>query len=335
MSVKEIPELQSLLGWLGKFPRDPRQTHRVHESDSEIIRISSKLYLALTVDSVSEEIAFKLYRDPYTMGWVTAMASLSDLAAVGAKPEGFLFSAQIGRELDEAGKKRMAEGLRAALKTSRTHLLGGDTGAAVSSVLSGVALGTTTTPPTSRIGMKPGDLICITGKSGIGPALGFRHLLGGEMPEECFRPRARVAEGLKLRGFASASMDTSDGIAATLHSLLTLNNVGMEIQADARHLDSRAVAYCQAQGIPALTLWFGEHGDFELIFSVPQKKLASLKRSFKNFSVIGRAVSKKSASRTQLDFGFLSTKNKSTIEEIRSSFDSVVAYLRAAPLSFE
>ena len=333
MSVKKLPELESLLSWLGKFPRHPAQTHAIHEADSEVIRISKNLYLAATIDSVSEEIAFRLYKDPYTMGWITAMASLSDLAAVGAEPLGVLFSAQLSSELEESARKRLADGFRDALKKTRTHLLGGDSGGALSTVLSGVGLGLLDSKPTTRIGMRPGDLICITGKSGIGPALGFRHLLGGALDESLYRPHARISEGIALRGIASSSMDTSDGIASTLHTLMTLNGVGLKLHPTSAHLDARAVQFCKEMNLPVSALWFGEHGDFELVFSVPEKKMPKLKRALKNFSVIGKATTKKAGTPLRLDF--LADRPKSNLQEIRSSFDAAVEYLRTAPINFE
>src|SRR5579885_3255122 len=149
----EIDELKS---WLGRFPRHPKQTHGLNESDSEVLKLGARSYLAATVDSVSEEIAYGLYQDPFTMGWVAAMASLSDLAAVGASPTGILFSSQWGRELAKEQRAVVAEGLRAALKRAKVHLLGGDSGDAAATQLTVTSLGLCDSKPISRIGLKPG-----------------------------------------------------------------------------------------------------------------------------------------------------------------------------------
>jgi thiamine-monophosphate kinase len=330
-------EIKELKSWLGSFPRHPMQTHGLNESDSEVLKLDAKTYLAATVDSVSEEIAYGLYKDPFTMGWVAAMASLSDLAAVGASPTGILFSSQWGKELGREKRSQVAEGLRAALKKAKVHLLGGDSGDAAATQLTVTSLGLCDSKPLSRIGLKSGDWICITGKTGIGPALGFRHLLGHSpdlLPEDSFRPEARLREGFRLRKLASAAIDTSDGLASALSTLAKLNECSFDLDWSEDILARPALDYCRWHRLPETSLWFGEHGDFEVLCGIPDRNLAQAKKEIKGLIVLGKVkrsthghTLKANGSKRSIRLDLLSEAPKSSLTEIRAAFDRMVYYL--------
>lgn len=275
MPIDQIPDMKSLVKWLGDRPRHPDQVYGLNESDCEILKLESNQFLVSTVDSISDEITTGLYRDPYTMGWVAAQSSLSDLAAVGCSPLGLLFSSQWGAQFTDEMKSEVARGFLDALRSAKTFLLGGDSGAAQSTVLTGVGLGMSSVQPVGRLGLKPGDILCVTGKTGSGPALAFGLLLGDGnklYSESNFRPQARLEEGRVLNGLASAVMDTSDGLLSALNTLRSMNDVEFDLTWNEQTLDPKAVAYCKERNIPLWLLWLGEHGDFELVAGVPLAK---------------------------------------------------------------
>lgn len=298
-------ETSELLKWLGKSDRSPIQTHGLNESDSEVVALDEERYLTTTVDSISDEILVGLYNEPFTLGWMTAQTSLSDLAAVGADPIGILFSSQWGIGTQTEFKAEVARGLHAALAESRTFLLGGDTGTAQSTVLTSVGIGIRRKPLISRIGITPGDYLCLTGKTGCGPALAFQLLSrllpnrsenpSSVFPESFYRPRARLESGRKLANIVHALMDTSDGVLSTLHTLAELNNVGLDLEWNPETLDERAVSYCQKAGIPLWLLWLGEHGDFQLISAIPPDRLKEAQSLCPDLHPIGRATARKTA----------------------------------------
>ena len=290
-SKSNLPELRELSSWLGKTIPHPKQTHGLGESDAEIVRIAKNQYLATTVDAIAEEIAYGLYPAPFTMGWMTATAALSDLAAVGAEPTGILFSSQWKWGTGNEFKTRVAEGLKKALAQQKTYLLGGDTGSSAETVLTGTAIGLLKKKPLSRLGIRAGDHLFLSGKIGIGPAFAFERVLGGStLTENDYRPKARLDLGKRLLGIASAMMDTSDGVAMSLHTLSTLNQVGIEFVYDTNLFDEAAIASVQAMNLPVSSLLFGEHGDFQLLFSVPEKNLNAFRRLKANCFEIGVAV---------------------------------------------
>lgn len=324
----QMHDLKDLVSWLGQVPRNPKQTHSIYESDCEVVELDPGRYLATTVDSVSEEIAVGLYHDPYTMGWVAAQASLSDLAAVGARPTGILLSTQWGSHVDLNFRKGVAQGVSAALREAKTFLLGGDSGSAPSTLLTTVGIGTLSSKPLSRRGARPGDLVCVTGKTGNGPALAYRFLLGDPesyFPEGLFRPKARLDLGNALLGNASSVMDTSDGLLTSLNTLRIINEVEFDLEFKEETLSPESVEYCRRRGIPLPLLWLGEHGDFELLVTIPAENLNAVQSHFPELIQIGR-VSRQQHS-TVIFENDIYRVNYSRVNYLRSGNPSDVAQL--------
>ena len=91
--LNQILENSSIKNLVKIFSRSPLQQNRLHESDAELINLpGTNITLAITMDSIVEEIEAGLYTDPYLIGWMTVMVNASDLAAVGAKPLGILIN---------------------------------------------------------------------------------------------------------------------------------------------------------------------------------------------------------------------------------------------------
>jgi thiamine-monophosphate kinase len=258
-----------------QFRRSPLQVNRLQESDAEIIQLDSRgtSCLAVTTDSIVEEIATGLYDDPYLIGWMTVMASMSDLAAVGANPLGILVSEVLPDNLPQDWLAELQRGIEKACEACDSFVLGGDTNSGEQLLLTGCALGVTTQARRlSRIGAKAGDHVYSTGSLGTGNAYALEHYLHHENGTNSaipYQPFARLREGHSIAGIASSCMDTSDGALATLDQLMRLNHIGFELNRDIEsllHPGARLTA--AAAGIAAWLLLAGQHGEFELIFTV-------------------------------------------------------------------
>lgn len=337
-----LPEIQELFSWLGNPPRSPQQTHLINESDSEILDLGNGTYLATTIDTISAEIEVGLYKDPYTMGWVVAMASLSDLAAVGANPLGTLLSTEWNSLFSVEKKAEFSRGYLAALHQCKTYLLGGDSGACRSNVISGVAIGLCQSKPMSRIGIKDGDWICVTGQTGLGPALAIRFLQGQpetSFPESLYRPVARIEAGIALRPFASACMDTSDGILSTLHTLRSLNGIEFEFFWNQESLSPIATEYLDSLKLPHFLLWANEHGDYQLIAAIPDQHIALAEKCVPDLYRIGRVTTgnksllKTSDSREiSIDLEFIKSLINSNQSDLRNALHQIIDYSRTLQL---
>lgn len=273
-ALDQIAENRVLSGWLRVFSRRPDQLNGPHQADAELVPIpGTHQLLAITVDTLAEEIELGFYRDPETMGWMSATASLSDLAAVGARPIGMLLSATLPAKADASYQHWIACGFEAACAQAKTHVLGGDTSSGPLASLTSVAVGLVSPGGLlMRTGCRPGDLVYTSGRLGAGGPVALRALFPAldERPTPPFRPQARIAASRALAGFATACMDTSDGLVATLDQLGRLNGVGFEITAPlTEFLDPEAAALSHRMGVDPLLMLAQPHGEFELVFTVP------------------------------------------------------------------
>jgi thiamine-monophosphate kinase len=276
----EVAENRRLTRWAELLPRAPEQVGGVHESDAELVPLGDGRLLALTVDTVAEEIRLGLYRDPRTAGRIAAVAALSDLAAVGSDPIGLLLSVTLPAHDAEATQEGVARGVAEAALEAGTSVLGGDTNDGTELSVGCSAAGLVPADSVlTRMGARPGERVFVTGPLGLGAARAAAAFLGEPslLPEDEFRPPCRLRHGRALRGVASAAMDTSDGLLATLDQLARLNGVAIRLTLPAAELlHARAAAAGLRTGFSPLALLAVLHGEFELVFTIPESRRRAL-----------------------------------------------------------
>ena len=271
--LDEILENKNINSLISGFERSPYQLNKPHESDAEIIQLNDNTKLAITTDSISEEISTGLYDDQYLVGWMIVTVNMSDLAAVGATPIGILISEIIPENFSEEKTKELQRGISDACKTYDTYVLGGDTNEGEKLILTGTAIGIIKNEKTlSRVGCKPGDILYSSGELGIGNAYAISKLTSKTNNLIKYKPAARIKECELISKYASSCMDTSDGLISTLDQLMRLNNVGFDIKGNCEKLiNDEALIYSKKLNIPSWLLFAGQHGEFELVFAIPQK----------------------------------------------------------------
>lgn len=301
-ALLEVAENRLLSRWAQLLPRPASAAHSVHESDAELLPLPGGGTLALTVDTVAEEVELGLYRRAFTAGRTAAVASLSDLAAVGADPLGLLLAVTLPRGDPAAVQSEVARGVTDACAEAGVHVLGGDTGSGA--CLAVTTVGTGLVPPgvapLRRTGMGAGDWLFASGLLGVGGALAAARWLAtasavgaaGErgFAEEEYRPRVTVSAGRALRGIATACMDTSDGLVASLDQLARLNGLALRLERPLLELlHPEAARVAAALGLPPFALLAAAHGEFELVFSVPEERLVALAGAGLQPVFLGRA----------------------------------------------
>jgi thiamine-monophosphate kinase len=272
--LKKILENKIISDLTKSLKRSPNQMNKVHESDAEIIRLKNSTYdLAITIDTISEEIKSGLYSDPYQIGWMSVIVNMSDLAAVGADPLGILISQIFPKKFTEEFVKQIQKGINDACKKCGTFVLGGDTNFGDDLIISGCAIGRLDKKKyLHRVGCNVGDKIFVTGKTGIGNAFAFNKLFNKQNETMDYKPSAKLEWRALLLKYAACCIDTSDGIISSLDQLIRLNKLGFRFRTDWYKItDNNSKVLFESYNLPLWILLAGEHGEFELLFSIPTK----------------------------------------------------------------
>jgi thiamine-monophosphate kinase len=241
--------------------------------------------LVVTTDAIVEGVHF-LSDDPSdTIARKALRVNLSDLAAKGATPAGFVMTLAL-REASDAWLAPFARGLGEDAKSFDCALLGGDTVSTPGPIMISItAFGRT---PQGRMvhrnTMRPGDRIVVTGTIGDA-ALGLGILKGGavakalagdvaatEMLVQRYRiPQPRVSLAKAVRDHASAAMDVSDGLAGDLAKLCAASGVSAAIDAASIPL-SAPVQSLLARGAIAVESIVSGGDDYEILCAIPEDR---------------------------------------------------------------
>lgn len=246
--------------------------------------------LVMTKDAIVEGVHF-LAEDPLdTVAQKLLRVNLSDLAAKGAEPFGYLLACHWSERCGWPEREAFAAGLARDQKAFGVSLLGGDTvvtpGPASFSV---TLLGWTPKGRTvGRNGAKPGHAVFVTGHIGDG-FLGLQAARGGlklaperlaALVDHYRRPVPQLAFGPVIREMASASLDVSDGLVADLGHIAQASGVGIEIDLEPTPLSLAAQAWFDTRVDPQAALERLATGgdDYEIAFTAPAGDEEALRR---------------------------------------------------------
>ena len=204
--------------------------------DAAVLEVPSGERLVVTTDTSVEGVHFKReWLNHFEIGYRATAASLSDLAAMGARPLGIVIALTLP-EGDQQEARELATGIRDGASAVLCPIVGGDLSAGKSLSLTITALGSVVKPIT-RAGAKVGDKVYVTGSLG-GPDAALRAWESGREPTERDRarfaapvPRIDAAIGLAARG-ATSAIDISDGLIADVSHIAAASKVGIELDAD-------------------------------------------------------------------------------------------------------
>jgi thiamine-monophosphate kinase len=223
----------------------------------------------LTTDMLHETTDFPAGVDRYTAGWRAVGASLSDVAAMGADAEAAV-AAYGAPRFDSEEINDFVRGAQEVCTAVGAEYVGGDLDHHDEFTVATTALGATD-DPIRRGGAERGDAVCVTGALGRSAAA-VRAFEAGDAERgiELFQFTPRVAAGVALRPYATAMMDSSDGLARSLHQLVEANDVGdLGVDITESYVpvdDAVREAFDDPAERRSAALFFGE--DFELVFTL-------------------------------------------------------------------
>lgn len=249
--------------------------------DDAALLASSSDDLVVTTDAIVEGVHFLPDDPPDAVARKALRVNLSDLAAKGATPAGFVLTLAL-REARETWLAPFARALGEDAAAFGCPLLGGDTVSTPGPLMISVTAFGRVLPGrmVRRTGAKPGDRIAVTGTIGDA-ALGLLLLNGqGGGFETSTRdfligryrvPQPRNALATAIRDHASAAMDVSDGLAGDLTKLCAASGVSASIEVRAVPLSGAAMLLLdQYYGFEDDVLSGGD--DYEILCTIPENQ---------------------------------------------------------------
>jgi len=233
--------------------------------------------LVVTTDMLHERADFPAGTTRYTAGWRAVGASLSDVAAMGAEATAAVaVYAAPTFEPDELDA--FVKGARSVCRSVGAEYVGGDLDTHQEFTVVTTALGETDAP-VHRHGATPGDVVCVTGSLGrTGAAVRLFERGRTDRANDLFRFSPRVATGLAVAPHATSMMDSSDGLARSLHQLAEASDCGFSIERDALPIADVVGEVAESpEDELELGVFFGE--DFELVFTVAADAVAAVREA--------------------------------------------------------
>jgi len=233
--------------------------------------------------------------------------NISDLAAKGVQPIAVLASLGLPQGYTEEDIEQISKGMNIGAREYKAYILGGDTNEASDLIISCSAIGITEKHLLmKRSGARPGDIVAVTGHFGK-TVVGLKFLLKGlptpvgikqPLVDAVLMPHARLEEGLALAQTraVTASIDSSDGLAWSLHEIARASNIGFFI--DNLPIAKEAEEFAKINNLNPieLSLYGGE--EYELVITVGPKLWKKAKDAVQNVGTplikIGKVTKEKS-----------------------------------------
>jgi len=251
-----------LIEWIRKRTQlNPAMVPIGPGDDMALVSLGGDSQCLVTVDVLLEGTHFDLAKaTPRQVGYKAMAVSLSDVAAMAAKPLCAVAWVGLPDNRDLAFAEKICLGMSDAAERFACPIVGGD----ITSWKGGLTVGTTLiarpagVKPIRRNGAKPGDLLFVTGELG-GSVLG-RHLT--------FSPRVGEARQLAAIATLHAMIDLSDGLSTDLGHICRESGAGAEIQADVIPISADAARLGKTDGRTPFEHALNDGEDFELLLAV-------------------------------------------------------------------
>jgi len=250
--------------------------------------------LAATTDLPVEGIDFLAAEEPEQLGRRALAVNLSDLAAVGARPEFFLLSIAFPRERGHDYALAIVRGAISQAMRFGACLVGGDLSSAPTVVVSVALWGQPAAKPLLRSGARPGDELWLSGYPGRAAAgLRLAELISsgnassaaslGEASAELLaayrdpNPRVELGFWLAAHGTASAAIDVSDGLGLDSARLARASGVRVVLERDRIPIHPAVTAFAEIESVDPFDWILAGGDDYELLFTAPPEARPALR----------------------------------------------------------
>ncbi|MGB9714398.1 MAG: thiamine-phosphate kinase [Candidatus Bathyarchaeales archaeon] len=285
--IGERKAIELILEKLEKMPRMPIP----FGDDVSAYSISRDRFFILKTDMLVGETDVPKGMSFWQAARKAVVMNISDFAAKGVKPLVALVSLGMPRDITQRELEEIGDGLNAGAREYDAYIVGGDTNEASDLIISLSLFGIAKKNNLMlRSGAKPDDIVAVTGLFGKTSA-GLKILLEGlKAPKDIhsslvnavFMPKARLKEGLALSNTkaVTSAIDSSDGLALSLHEISKASNVGFLIES--LPIASEAQKFAEMSGLDLFELAFYGGEEYELVLTISPKLWDKAEKAVKN-----------------------------------------------------
>lgn len=278
MNISDLGEWGIINTIFKIIEKDKRNMLLPYGDDAIAIKCPKGKLIVINVDMLVGRTDVPPGMDAFHIGKKAVTMSVSDLAAKGAKPIGFLSSIGLRRDMSIEELKEIYRGMNQAARMYGMHILGGDTNEADDIIIDGISLGVAKNV-VSRSGAKVGDIVAVTGLFGntsLGLKILFENIyvpekLRRKILKSVYDPKARIKEGYVLakKRLINSAIDSSDGLAISLYEIAEKSGVGIEI--DHLPITIEADYFAKKNNVDPFELVFYGGEEYELIVTLNEK----------------------------------------------------------------
>ncbi|MBD3256469.1 MAG: hypothetical protein GF383_15340 [Candidatus Lokiarchaeota archaeon] len=261
--------------------------HLKHINSDTTIAFNSDMFVSST-DAPTQMSSFQ-------MGRKSILMNLSDLIVKGLRPLGAMVSLGVPKQLKVEEFKMIIEGIVEYSMKYNLEYIGGDLNETNEIIINPTVFGISEKAKIiHRTGLKKGDYLVANGKFGL-TGVGFDILLDPLKNLTEFSPYHRSIESVLSPGdlgeeafylsdnnLATSSIDSSDGIAKSLHDLMIANShlgVGFEVDFNANLIDKEAIEYSKKFNKSLEDLIFNGGEEFIHLFTIDPKNYDAAQRT--------------------------------------------------------
>ena len=249
--------------------------------DGAIIHNDPGKNLVVATDTLVSGVHFPADSSACDIGYRSVVVNVSDIAAMGGKPEWMTLALSL-RETNPEWLKGFSKGLFLASDEYSLNLIGGDLTKAEQNIITIQMIGEVDTDAQLlRSNAQPGELLFVTGTLGDAAA-GLEQFekkvalnqYNQYLIERFFRPTARVDIGQAIMDYASSSIDISDGLIGDVKKIMTASDVGALIHIEDIPLSKEMLKIYEPKKSQTFALSGGD--DYELLFTASAENLSKI-----------------------------------------------------------
>jgi thiamine-monophosphate kinase len=294
MDIKELGGEFKLIELITAQFRNHHDVPVTIGDDCAVSRNSDGSSTVWTTDVLVEGDHFNCdWSTPQQIGRKTLEVNVSDVAAMGARPQFLLLNLVLPRSTKIEWVHGVYDGIREGCDEYGITLLGGDTTRGAAKMVGAMVTGTCKRP-VLRSGAQVGDVIAVTGDVG-GSAAGYLMFRGGNRPEghvlgRHLEPRCRLDVAHLVARYATALIDVSDGVASEVRHIAARSGVGAVVFEGLLPIHPETVVAATTAGTTGAQCALSGGEDYELLFACNPASVAPLREAGVDFARIGEIL---------------------------------------------